>query len=454
MSHIIYFEPGLKPILKHLSGQHDQKTHGRWASSGLPHELTNYDEGFQGLRDAGILQNATFNKWGNVVVRKKEIESRYLASGEEVPEGWTKVSDYGRIQREVEVEVNNSMDKPFSSFNTDAVKRDIKEKNFGGLPKELEESLADIEKRYIGANEENVRQFYSKMANEVGMTGRNGDYFVDAMTLRAEIYITNHNEQVRYEAMKAMTPYMQNEDRKAMMTSYFKNFEKTSKTVADNLSKAFPVVAIDSDDFMKVITDGRFKTQYETRESNGAYRPYLRRTRELAFLGVPQDTKASERPIYGYLAVQVDGITPNTSGYNRDKWNISNDSVTQYGEVRVVLNDNVRERTSYTIPDSLDGYALARPLTERHTSETMSFAGIHHDMTTSHGGYQREGYTEAQVYGGIKLSDIKEIYVMPTERRSTNLNTATVDSIKNTLSSKGFNIPVKQFVPEKNKSND
>lgn len=454
MSHIIYFEPGLRPVLKHLSGQHDQKTHGRWASSGLPHELTNYDEGFQDIRDAGILQNATINEWGNVVVKKKKIETSYLSSGQEVPEGWTKVGDFGRIQREVEVDTNNSMDKPFGTFNVDGLKRDIKEDNFGGLPKELESELSEIEKRYIGADEESIRKFYSKMANEAGMTGRNGDYFVDAMTLRAEIYITNHNEKVRMDATKAMIPYISNDDRRESLKAFFKNYEKTEKTVADNLSKAFPVVAIDSDNFMKVITDGRFKTQYETRESNGAYRPYLRRTRELGFLGVPQDTKASERPIYGYLAVQKDGITPNTSGYNRDKWNITNSGVGQYGEVRVVLNDNVRERTSYTIPDSLDGYALARPLTERHTSESMIYAGIRHDLTMSHGGFQRESYAEAQVYGGIKLSDIKEIYVMPTEYRSTNLNTATIDSIKNALSAKGFNIPVTGVVPEKSKSND
>jgi len=448
----ITFAPGLKPVFKHLTGQHDQKTHGRWASSGLPHELTNYDEGFQGLRDAGILQNATLNKWGDVVIRKKETKTRYFYDNQEIPEGWTKVGDFGRYEKIEEVEVDNSMDKPFSSFATSRVKREILDKNFGGLPKELEASLNEIEKRYIGADEKNVRQYYSKIAQEAGMTGRNGDYFVDAMTMRAEIFITNHNEQVRYDAMKAMTPYIDRDETKAMMTSYFKNFEKTTKTVTANLEKAFPVVAIESDDFMKVIADGRFKTQYETRESNGAYKPYLRRTRELAFLGVPQDTKASERPIYGFLAVQVDGTTPNTSGYNRDKWNVGNTSVSQYGEVRVVLNDGVRERTSYTIPDSLDGYALARPLSEKHTYESVSFAGIHHDLTTSHGGLQREGYAEAQVYGGIKLSDIKEIYVVPSDYGSKSVNSSTVSSIKSALEAKGVNIPVKALVPEKSGS--
>lgn len=452
MTITIYFEPGLKPTLKHLAGQHDQKTHGRWASSGLPHELTNYDEGFEGLRGAGILQNAILNKWGDAVVRRKKIESRMFYDSQEIPEGWTKSGNFGTYVREVEIEVKNSMDKPLSSFDVARARNEIIEDNFGGLPKELEASLSEIEKRYIGADEESVRMYYAKIATEAGITGRNGDYFVDAMTMRAEIFITNHNEQVRHDAMKAMTPYIDRDDTKAMLTSYFKNFEKTTKTIAENLEKAYPVVAIESDDFMKVIEDGRFKTQYETRESNGAYKPYLRRTRELAFLGVPQDTKASERPIYGFLATQVDGTTPNTSGYNRDKWNVANTAVGQYGEVRVVLKDDVRERTSYTIPDSLDGYALARPLSENHTKETMGYAGIYHDLTVSHGGFQREGYAEAQVYGGIKLSDIKEIYVMPSDYGSTDVSRSTVSAIQEAIGAKGFNIPVKELIPKKSTS--
>jgi len=34
MEKVIYFAPGLKPVFKHLDGQHDQSTHGNWASGG------------------------------------------------------------------------------------------------------------------------------------------------------------------------------------------------------------------------------------------------------------------------------------------------------------------------------------------------------------------------------------------------------------------------------------
>lgn len=35
---VIRFAPGLKPILKHMEGQHDQKRHGRWAEAGYTEE--------------------------------------------------------------------------------------------------------------------------------------------------------------------------------------------------------------------------------------------------------------------------------------------------------------------------------------------------------------------------------------------------------------------------------
>lgn len=444
MTITITFEPGLKPIIKHLAGQHDQKTHGRWASSGLPHELTNYKDIGQG----NILRSLVIAEWGEEVVPYKKTETNWFFDGK-VPEGqgWVAVGN-GKYERVTDAFSVNDMDKPFTAWNVKKYIQDIEEN--GAMTPELRSKIDEIQKKYIGGRQAEVEAHYREEAKALGLSGRNFDYFVESMRMRTEIYVTNNNNMVRDELMKALAPSIPDDERRAIVESYYKNYDKTTKTIAANLEKGYPVVAIESDDFLKVVEDGRFKTQYETRESNGAYKPYLRRTREAAFLGVPQDTKASERPIYGYVATQVDGTTPHTSGYNRDKWNVDNTSVGQYGNVRVVLNDNVRDRTSYTIPDSLDGYALARPLTEKHTYETMSYAGLQHDLTTSHGGLQREGYIEAQVYGGIKLSDIKTIYVMPSE--GTKVNTVTVNSIKNAIASKGLNIPVKELVPSKGES--
>jgi hypothetical protein len=267
---------------------------------------------------------------------------------------------------------------------------------------------------------------------------------MNAIGERAEILATTNNDLVRYEIVKMLVnENLIPKDMSDLSPRFIKQFDRTVETMKQSLSKGFPVVAIEADDMLKVIGDGRFKTQHETRESNGAYKPYLRRQRELALAGVPLDTKASERPIYGYVATQERGSTPNTSDYNQDRYNINNSGVGQYGNVRVVLKDDVKQRTSYTIPDSLDGYALARPLTEKHTFKTLSQAGVHHDLSLSHGGKERESYVEAQIHRGVKVSDIKKIYVMKDEKGKT--DTKSIKQIKDALSEKNLNIPVESL---------
>ncbi|NDB03719.1 MAG: hypothetical protein EBY38_08685 [Flavobacteriaceae bacterium] len=453
MSVIIKFPPHLKPTLKHLAGQHDQKTHGRWAESGLPHELSDYEATFRDLREANLLQKATLDKWGAPrVSRKKVVDTKYITSTrlEDMPKDYIEASPGSGVYRKYGDELaQNTLDTPFMRLDVDAMKKEIQEN--GNLDAELEKKISEISQKYVAGYKDDIEEHYQKVARDMGLGGRNASYFVQAMTERVGIFVTNTNNSVRHELAEAMVPYLPKGDRAIFMKEYFKQYAKTAETVKENLSKAFPVIAIDGEDFMKVIADGRFKTQYETRESNGAYKPALRRTRELAYMGVPQDTKASERPIYGFLATQIDGTTPNTSGYNIDRWNIGNRGVGQYGEIRVVLNDAARERTSYTVVDSLDGYALARPLTEKHTRGTMEMAGLLQDLTTSHGGLQRDSYTESQTYGGIKLKDIKSIYVMPPSTASwlTNtVNETTMNNIKQALKEKGLDIPVVALVPK------
>lgn len=45
----IYFEPGLKPTIKHLEGQHDQMKHGRWATAGYTAEESERISAMEGV---------------------------------------------------------------------------------------------------------------------------------------------------------------------------------------------------------------------------------------------------------------------------------------------------------------------------------------------------------------------------------------------------------------------
>ena len=417
---VIKFEPGLIPTLKHLLGQHDQTTHGRWAASGLPHELEDVKGSLQKYFDAGLI-----TKKNEVTRAKREYKVKDDRSGYETVT--------------TRVPVKDSLDQPFMTFRAP---------NNWDDP-EGAKIFDDAEEKMLGGNYEEIQDAAQQEALDSGMGSRQALYYGQAIASRASLYVTMHNEAIRQEAAeKVYSRDFGDYQEKGGSREYFEQRAKTMKTLSENISKASPVVAIETEDFLGVIKDGRFKTQHETRESNGAYKPALRREAELALAGVPLDTKASERPIYGYLAVQNNGKTANTSSYNTDKWNVNNTGVGQYGEVRVVLKDEVRERTSYTIPDSLDRYAIPQPLSRNSKADLIN-AGAYHDLSSSHGGFQRESYAEAQVYGQVKLKDIKAVYVVPSSDYNWDTNkytprdhVAQAESIRTALTAKGFDIPV------------
>jgi len=422
----VRFQPGLRPkIEKHLAGGHDQTTHGRWAESGLPHQLANVEESLDFLFNEGLI------RLGKVPLKYKYETTRTSTGVEE-----TRVLVDGS---------RNNLDGSSESWNFDVL-RDGAIKL--GMSKELENKIESmLEKKMLAGHKDSIDEAAREEGIKLGLQNRQLQYYVNAIGERAEVLVTTNNHLVLHEIAKVLA----NENLlprhiRSDLYSYLEQFDKTVETMKQSLSKGFPVVAIEADDMLKVIEDGRFKTQHETRESNGAYKPYLRRQRELALAGVPLDTKASERPIYGYVATQEQGSTPNTSDYNQNKYNINNGGVGQYGNVRVVLKDDVKQRTSYTIPDSLDGYALARPLTEKHTLKTLSQAGVHHDLSLSHGGKEREGYVEAQIHRGVKVSDIKKIYVM--EEKKGKANTTAIKQIKSALAEKNLDIPVESITYE------
>ncbi len=146
-----------------------------------------------------------------------------------------------------------------------------------------------------------------------------------------------------------------------------------------------------------------------------------RRDQEESILGIPQEADAKARPMYGYLE-HPDRML--SHGYAVGD---------NYGAIQVKLKDSLKDRTSYTIGDSLDdrgtwgGYAAAvndplpiaigktrdhRNMGGLHTAEqsagmnTETFKGVYHD-----GRVITPSYIEAQIHGGLKHSDIAEVRI-------------------------------------------
>lgn len=179
-------------------------------------------------------------------------------------------------------------------------------------------------------------------------------------------------------------------------------------------------VRMSPDALKGVLDDGAFNALTEA-EARGRRLDYL------------AQRHAFEHEEFGYKPGDPEVIRP-VSGYLAPRGSDDFARVQGYGEVRMVLRDGVRERTTFTFGDSLDNYRVGdfhlnvapRPLDDakfdayrfQAPSRYVEHAAIDpldlksvsewSERQTPAGSFKGE-YVEAQIHGGVKLSDIKEI---------------------------------------------
>lgn len=139
----------------------------------------------------------------------------------------------------------------------------------------------------------------------------------------------------------------------------------------------------------KILDDGRFKTQFETKKSAGIFDPSLRAQREKVMFGYADDLAAAERPVYGYLEGAGDASSLATDGY---------------GGVIFTLDESVRSRTTVVWNDSLLAHEKPSALTHVLPSSWSSRFG---SMPVVGG--KGVPYTELQFHGGLSLNDVTAI---------------------------------------------
>ena len=154
----------------------------------------------------------------------------------------------------------------------------------------------------------------------------------------------------------------------------------------------------------RILKDGRFKSQHETRTSGGAMKPSYRRKVESDMFSYPEGLQPEKRPIYGYA-------TQNKFGFSQDNaGNINrHPAVDMYGKIRVKLKDSTRKRTTVTFGDSLgaDSYIPTPLENPTHASQPMYSAYSIGKALSDHPGV---GYVELQVHDGVSLGDISRVY--------------------------------------------
>lgn len=155
-------------------------------------------------------------------------------------------------------------------------------------------------------------------------------------------------------------------------------------------------VAADSHLVNRIITHGEIRNQFATRTSSGAKNYDVRAAHEAVAYGVHPLTLPQHRPIYGLvhpLGVQSTHAI----------------SASQYGDVQFVLKPSVVSRSTFTVGDSLStgrGFSSA-------TNPTRTLRGWNTPEETLNRirTGQKQGYTEAQIHGGLKLSDISHVVI-------------------------------------------
>lgn len=143
-----------------------------------------------------------------------------------------------------------------------------------------------------------------------------------------------------------------------------------------------------------IARDKRLRNQHETDTSRGALDQALRRNVEQIFFGIPYDSRAADRPVYGYLE---------GSPFAADTG--------QYGDIKFVLRDDVRTRSTFYWGDTLDNSGILienvtsapQPL-EAPTPWALPYYGDEFETDP----YDSDAsYIEIQIHGGVSFDDVE-----------------------------------------------
>jgi len=168
---------------------------------------------------------------------------------------------------------------------------------------------------------------------------------------------------------------------------YFENFRKHRDAT---MGIQMPEEAV-----LAFLNEGKFKNYHESGETRGSLGIDRRKQSELRTWGIPLDAPASMRPIFA-SAIEPNGI-------------FLMGATEHFGEVLVVLKDEVKKRSTFTNSDSLLYQQTPVSATGKITNEQIlgDKESLPNDIiyTTS------DDYPEFQIFGGLTPKDVQEIII-------------------------------------------
>jgi hypothetical protein len=134
------------------------------------------------------------------------------------------------------------------------------------------------------------------------------------------------------------------------------------------------------------------------------------------------------------------GFGENTQEYLDTVLSLWNSRTSQYGSIKVVLKDSVKNRATATIGDSLSRNIIGDKLLD--AKPDLSNMGFYrYGAPTGNVGVPDFSYFEAQVTGGVTLDDVEAIY-LPFTSGKNDLSTEAIEEIRQAVKASGRDIKI------------
>jgi hypothetical protein len=266
--------------------------------------------------------------------------------------------------------------------------------------------------------------------NDAGMQTR-------GVFLRTESYIEN-------QRLKDFVAKQINEWEAPVAARYKERVAIVEKRILSAMKDGKVTVAVDRGTLQKIFDDGKFKNQFETKKSGGLLDFSRRKTAEKAVFDLDVNIPNQQRPIYGYItdnSTKLDfGMATNTEEWLDTILSIRNTRTSQYGSIKVVLKDPVKNRATATIGDSLSRNIIGDNLLEAKPDlNNMGF--YRYGAPTGNVGLPDFSYLETQIKGGVTLDDVESIY-LPFTGGKNDLTTEAIEEIRQMVKASGRDIKI------------
>jgi hypothetical protein len=292
---------------------------------------------------------------------------------------------------------------------------------FESLPPDIQEGLTKTETSSLPFNDEMVLEakltaYYAKVLSpdsispenqyEIGKYGSHYRQFVNSGTsadpLRAD-------ERLQLASSMARQTVIRHREKQFLIGREDEALKETKDLVSQPEMKI--AMTVTEAGASAILTGGRITTQFETKTSRGALNPQGRAAHEAVAYGTHPATIPDRRPVYATLH-PVGVQHPIATGAE------------QYGTIQFVMKPQVSDRSTFSVVDSLgqnrNPSPVRGPITRGQAHPYTKFpkdAPIHpSDKVGKIRRGDRTEYSEAQIHGGVRLSDVA--YIVANRRTS------------------------------------